>query len=72
MNVRQWTITIASLGAAALFLLIALTVFITTPSMEMTLVAGILVLCAVLMVAQARKPARAALARQTQRRDRRS
>lgn len=73
MNARQWTISIASLGAAALFLLIALTLFVTFPGVEMALVAGVLVLCAVLMVAQAGKPVRAELAkqpRQAQRRDR--
>jgi hypothetical protein len=71
MNARQWTISIASLGAAALFLLIALTLFVTLPSVEMMLVAGVLVLCAVLMVAQAGKPVRAEMAKQAQRRNRR-
>jgi flagellar biosynthesis component FlhA len=71
MNARQWTISIASLGAAALFLLIALALFISMPGIEMLLIAGILVLCAVLMVAQAGKPVRAEMAKQTQRRNRR-
>ena len=72
MNTRQWVISIASLCAAGFFLLIALVVFITSPGLEMALVAGVLVLCAVLMVGQAGKPMRAELAKQTQQRNRRS
>jgi len=71
MNTRQWVISIASLGTAAVFLLIALVLFVTSPSIEMLLVAGVLVLCAVLMVAQAGKPVRAELAKQAQRRNNR-
>lgn len=71
MNARHWIISFASLGAAALFLLIAFALFVTSPGIEMLLVAGVLVLCAVLMVAQAGKPVRAELAKQTQRRNRR-
>jgi hypothetical protein len=70
MNARQWMISVASLGAAALFLMIAFALFISTPGIDMLLVAGILVLCAVLMVAQAGKPVRAELAKQAQRRNR--
>jgi hypothetical protein len=70
MNARQWMISVASLGAAALFLMIALVLFVTMPGIDMLLVAGILVLCAVLMVAQAGKPVRAELAKQAQRRNR--
>lgn len=66
MNARQWMISVASLFAAALFLSMALALFIATPGIEMALLAGVLVLCAVLLVAQAGKPVRAALAKQTQ------
>jgi hypothetical protein len=69
MNARHRMISFLSLGAAALFLLIALSVFISTPGVEMALVAGVLVSCAILMVVQAGKPARAELAKQAQRRN---
>jgi hypothetical protein len=71
MNARQWVISIASLCAAALLSVIALALFILTPGIEMLFVAGILVLCAVLMVAQAGKPVRAEMAKQAQRNNRR-
>jgi hypothetical protein len=64
MHAREWIISVASLFVAALFLLIALMVFIASPGIEMMLVAGVLVLAAVLMVMQAGKPVRAALAKQ--------
>lgn len=70
MNARQWFISMFSLFAAALFLVMALLLFITSPGIEMVLVAGVLVLCAVLLVAQAGRPLRAELARQTAQRRR--
>lgn len=70
MNARQRVISIASLGLAALFLLIALSIFVASPGIEMALAASVLVLGAVLMAAQAGKPVRAELAKQTVRRNR--
>ena len=71
MHTRQWMISIVSLFVAALFLLIALLVFIASPGIDMAMVAGVLVLCAVLLAVQAGKPLRAELARQMQQRRRR-
>lgn len=72
MNARQWLISVASLFVAALFLLMAMSLFIASPGVEMGLIAGVLVLGAVLLVAQAGKPLRAELAKQAQQRRRHS
>lgn len=71
MNKREWIVSVASLFVAALFVLIALMVYIASPGIAMAFVAGVLVLSAMLLVTQAGKPARAALAKQASRRNRR-